>query len=189
MKQRTQIGFTLVELMIALVMAAVLLGVGVPAMTDFMRSNRMISITNDLVTALQFARSEAVKRNNPVTVCISSNGTACTGGANWENGWIVFNDVNGNAVVDGALIVRSRGAIGGGNTVRVTAGNVNNFILFTGNGFPRDTANNILAGTFSVCDARGAGSDANVNLTARTVQVGASGRVRSSEVQGSVTCP
>ncbi|MDH3451792.1 MAG: GspH/FimT family pseudopilin [Gammaproteobacteria bacterium] len=182
MKHRTQTGFTLVELIIALGLAAVLLGIGVPAFTDFIRNNRMIGVTNELVTALQFARSEAVKRNNNVTICISTDGATCTGGALWESGWIVFDDVNANAVVDGAQIVRSHAAIGGGNTVRVTAGNVGSFVSFNGNGFPRNVAGVILTATFSVCDARGA-----VAGVARTVQVGASGRVRSSEVIASCT--
>ena len=174
MKQRTQKGFTLVELLIAMALAAVLLGIGVPAFTDFIRTNRMIGVTNELVTALQFARSEAVKRNNNVTVCVSGDGASCTGG-NWETGWIVFDDPNGNAVVDAEPIVRAHDAIGGNNTVRVTAGNVGTFISFTGDGFPRNVAGQVLTATFSICDARGTASG-------RTVQVGASGRVRSSEV-------
>jgi type IV fimbrial biogenesis protein FimT len=182
MKQRTQAGFTLVELIVALGLAAVLLGIGVPAFTDFVRNNRVIAVTNELVTALQFARSEAVKRNNNVTICISDDGAACTGGASWEDGWIVFDDANANAVVDGAQIVRTHAEVGGGNTLRVTAGNVGNFISFNGNGFPRDTAGGILTATFSICDSRGAAAG-----VARTVQLGASGRVRSSEVIASCT--
>lgn len=182
MKHRRQTGFTLVELIVALGLAGVLLGLGVPAFTDFIRNNRMIAVTNELVTALQFARSEAVKRNNNVTVCISTDGALCTGGTTWESGWIVFDDVNANAVVDGAQIVRTHADIGGGNTVRITGGNVGTFVSFNGNGFPRDVAGNILTGTFSVCDSRGA-----TGGVARTVQLGASGRVRSSEIIASCT--
>ena len=177
MKNRTQTGFTLVELMIALALAAVLLGIGVPAFTNFILNNRMIAVSNDLVTALQFARSEAVKRNNNVTICISSDGVDCTGGANWEGGWIVFeDDLVPDAAVDNSQILRARGEVGGGNTIRSTAGNLGNHIVFTGNGFPRNTGGQILTGTFSICDSRGA-----VDGVARTVQVGASGRVRTSE--------
>lgn len=184
MNQRAQSGFTLVELIVTLGLAAVLLGLGVPAFTDFIRNNRMIAVTNELVTALQFARSEAVKRNNNVTMCISTDGALCTGGASWEAGWIVFDDPNANASVDGSAIVRGHAEIGGGNTVRVTGGNVASFVSFNGNGFPRDVAGNIQTATFSICDSRGAAGG-----NARTVQLGASGRVRSSEVQGAVTCP
>ena len=67
---------------------------------------------NNLVGDLQFARGEALREGNGVTVCISSDGAGCTGGADWGRGWIVFSDVNANAAVDGAtdrvLKVQSR---------------------------------------------------------------------------------
>ncbi|MDM9653336.1 GspH/FimT family pseudopilin [Pseudomonas wenzhouensis] len=81
-------GFTLVELMIVLVVMAVLLGIAVPSMTQFTFSGKLRSYSNEIVASAVLARSEAIKRNQAVTLCVSSNGTSCASGS-WESGWIV----------------------------------------------------------------------------------------------------
>jgi type IV fimbrial biogenesis protein FimT len=75
---------------------------------------------NDFMTALNLARSEAVKRGRPVTVCRSTDGASCSGsGVNWETGWIVFTDANGDGVVDaGDGILRVFDALPSGYTLR-----------------------------------------------------------------------
>ena len=83
-------GFTLLELMVALTVAAVLFGVGVPSFVDMIRNNRAAANINELSTAFAIARSEAVRRGAAVTVCRSSDGATC--GANWAAGWIIFVD-------------------------------------------------------------------------------------------------
>jgi type IV fimbrial biogenesis protein FimT len=69
-------GFTLVELMVTLAVLAILITVGIPAFGDLVRNNRVTSQTNELVTALNIARSEAVKRgrNVQVVVAMEANG-------------------------------------------------------------------------------------------------------------------
>jgi type IV fimbrial biogenesis protein FimT len=62
--------------------------------------NRMAGEMNGLVGDLQFARAEAIKEGQTVTICVSTNGTSCTGTTAWTNGWIVFSDPNGNQTVD-----------------------------------------------------------------------------------------
>ncbi|MEP7243382.1 MAG: GspH/FimT family pseudopilin [Gammaproteobacteria bacterium] len=90
-------GFTLIELMTALTVLGVLLAMAVPSFREFTRSNRVTAAQNDLVTAFTLARSEALKRGTPVTVCASSDGVACSGATDWATGWIVFSDGNGTA--------------------------------------------------------------------------------------------
>ena len=88
-------GFTLVELMVTLVIAAILLTAGVPSFTTLIKNNRLTTSTNELVGALTLARSEAVKRGLRVTVCKSADQASCdTSGTGWQQGWIVFTDEN-----------------------------------------------------------------------------------------------
>ena len=72
-------------------------------------SNRIAAEINGLLGDLQFARAEAIKEGQTVTVCVSSNGATCAGAAvsTWQNGWIVFSDVNNDHTVDaGDAILR-----------------------------------------------------------------------------------
>lgn len=101
-------GFTLVELMITLVVAAILLTVAVPNFQAFILNNRMTSYANDMMTTLSYVRSEAVKRAANVTVCASSDGATCTGG-DWEDGWVV-RDAAGN-------VLKAQQALGGATTM------------------------------------------------------------------------
>ena len=84
-------GFTLLELMVTLGVAAIVLSAGVPGFIGVVQNNRAASQANELVTALSLARSEAVRRSARVGVCQSADGLTC-GGAGWQQGWIVFED-------------------------------------------------------------------------------------------------
>ncbi|MBK1719529.1 GspH/FimT family pseudopilin [Thiocystis violacea] len=93
-------GFTLVELVMTIAMAAILLSVAVPSFQEAMRTNRIAALTNELSTSLQLARSEAVSRGRRVTVCksddILATSPACDSSADWQDGWLVFLDSNGD---------------------------------------------------------------------------------------------
>jgi type IV fimbrial biogenesis protein FimT len=83
-------GFSLLELMFTLTVAAILLGVGVPSFVDTIRSNRATTNINELSSAFAIARSEAIRRGANITACRSTDGATC--GADWGDGWIVFVD-------------------------------------------------------------------------------------------------
>jgi type IV fimbrial biogenesis protein FimT len=89
-------GFTLIELMVTVTVLAILLSIGIPSFSDVIRNNRTAAATNSLVTSLNFARSEALKRGMPVTVCPANdavNPTDCDGNSTgWDKGWLVFSD-------------------------------------------------------------------------------------------------
>lgn len=87
LRQRLQSGFTIIELMVVITVLAVLLGVGVPSFQNTIQGNRITTSANDVVAALQFARSEAVRRGVNVTLCSSSDQSTCSGV--WTDGWIV----------------------------------------------------------------------------------------------------
>jgi len=102
-------GVTLIELLVALSVLAIVLTLGVPAFNDFFASSRMSAASNDVVSAMHLARSEAIKRQLPVTFCASENATAanpgCSGTANPGIGWLVFVDNDRDAAVDGGELI------------------------------------------------------------------------------------
>jgi len=92
-------GFTLIELIIAIAVAAIVLSLGVPSFERVIERNQLSTNINKLVSTLNLARSEAIKRNQRVKICDSSDGATC-GAGNYELGWIVFVDENNNGVLD-----------------------------------------------------------------------------------------
>jgi len=99
---KAQKGFTLTELIVVSAIVAILLGIGVPSYRYITNSYRMSGEVNSLLGDLQYARAEAIKEGQPVTVCTSADGATCAGGNAWSIGWIVFSDANGNRTVDAA---------------------------------------------------------------------------------------
>ncbi len=83
---------TAIELLVVLAIGAILLTVAVPSFVSLTQSNRVAGEINAFVGDLQFARAEAIKQGQPVTVCASSDGLNCLGAPNWQSGWIVFAD-------------------------------------------------------------------------------------------------
>jgi type IV fimbrial biogenesis protein FimT len=99
-KHRTnQQGVNLIELVVAMSIAALSLTVGVPAFVDLRVSSDRSSALIELVAAAKLARSEAALRGEAVSVCASVNGSSCSNSNNWSTGWIVFRDPNRDLVV------------------------------------------------------------------------------------------
>ena len=90
-----QKGFTLIELMTAISVAAILSTVGIPSFSSMIQNNKAVAEANSWHATLTYARSESIKRNMNVTICQSANGIICTTDVSWNNGWIMF--VDGNA--------------------------------------------------------------------------------------------
>lgn len=83
-------GFTLIELMVTVAVLGILSAIALPSFSGLLASSRVNSAATDLWAAMQFARSEAVKRNETVTVCPSTNETGCAAaGTSFASGWIV----------------------------------------------------------------------------------------------------
>ena len=91
-------GFTLIELMIVLVIAAVLLAAGAPSFANLIKNNRMLSLIYEMRATVNTARSEALTQRTFVTVCSSKDGATC--GGEWKEGYIAFRDTDGDGTVD-----------------------------------------------------------------------------------------
>lgn len=142
------------------------LGVGaVGGLHPMLERQRLSTDVNLLVTHLALARSEAIRRATPVTVCKSATGAGCTPDSRWEDGWIVFVDANSDEELDaGEVIIRVQEGLSAGHTLEFRAALArNDAISFQPSG--RSARN----GTFTMCDRR---------RTAKTVIVNFIGRAR-----------
>lgn len=88
---KNESGFTLIELLITIVIAAVLLTLAAPSFQNSIQRSRAATQANEILAALNFARSEAVKLSRDVFICPrkSADSLDCGGATDWVNGWIV----------------------------------------------------------------------------------------------------
>lgn len=93
-----QDGWTLVELLIAFSIIAILLTVGLPSYSAAARSNCVVTAANTMLSVLTAARSEALKRDRDVALCKSSDGEQCLAdaGIDWDRGYLMYLDANAN---------------------------------------------------------------------------------------------
>ena len=153
-------GFTLIELLVVVAAMAVLAALAMPSMARIIDSTRLTSFSNDFLSAIYLARSEAIKRNRPVAMCKSATGQECTLSGGWEQGWIVFHDTNNNGTADaGEAIVHYTQALPQGFRL---SGNMNvaRYISFTPAGRTRLVSGAFQAGTLTLCKDQGTGSGA-----------------------------
>jgi type IV fimbrial biogenesis protein FimT len=140
-------GFTLIELMIGLAVAAVVLTIGVPSFRNIILDNRLVTEVNTFVADLNLARSEAIARNTFVTVKPLS-------GTDWHTGWRSFADPNKNGAFDeGETEIRQREALASNVTVAYSGAGVtfNSMgMLIVSESSPEISG----PGTFTFCDSR-----------------------------------
>jgi type IV fimbrial biogenesis protein FimT len=131
-------GFTLVELMVTLAIVVLLASLAVPGFQTLLVSRRLEAATDTLASDFRFARAEAVKRSARVSICASSNATACTGsGGLWKDGWIVFVDDDGDGAFEtGDEIVRVQDAFSGiASIASASSGSDRQFFVFQPTGW------------------------------------------------------
>lgn len=169
----------MIELMITLTIAGILSAIAVPSFITAVRSSRLTGATNQFVAALNYARSEAIKRGQYVVVRKT--------GTNWESGWRTFVDVdragsNANVFNDDNTaplcgtnedcLLRVYDALPTGFTLRGNSG-VADYIYFKANGESKN-------GSFAICDNVD-GNNTAESGTSRLVVVTMVGRVRQGE--------
>jgi type IV fimbrial biogenesis protein FimT len=97
--RRRPAGFTLIEMLVTLTVLGLLLAVAVPSFNNAILGNKLAGFANSFLASAQLARSEAIKRNAAMTMCRSADGTSCASSGGWQQGWIIFNDKDGNGSV------------------------------------------------------------------------------------------
>lgn len=141
----------MIELMITLCIAAILAAVAVPSFQSMMTRSQLTTQTNQLAGSLHYARSEAVKRGMRVTVCTSSNGSQCTNGSGWQNGWLIFSDGGVAGAIDGGdEVLRVFPSLQGGALTATS--NFSNSISYLANGRSRGNGNLLGNGSFRFCN-------------------------------------
>lgn len=173
-------GVSLVEVMVAVAILAIIAAVGIPAFNNVMLTNRLAAASNELVGSLQLARSEAVRRGARVAVCASSTGNSCSGG--WTDGWVVFEDRNRDgAVSPGETILRSHAGPAGLQVL--ASGNIGSAVVFRSDGRARQSTGALLAGRLNVCKAA-----TSVPMNVRQIEIAAGSRITVSRISGGGTC-
>ncbi len=161
-------GFTLLELIIIIAIIGITMAIAAPGLRNMIANNQVASNAGDFVSALQFAKAEAVARVNPVIICKKNTAsTGCIAGGDWSGGWIVFSDDNGNDAIDapGEVVLLVHDALDGRITFGSTA-EVGDFISFR----PSGTSNVTSTGILIMC------TDNNFDFSARGVLVTITGR-------------
>ncbi|NIB40246.1 prepilin-type N-terminal cleavage/methylation domain-containing protein [Pseudomaricurvus alkylphenolicus] len=95
-------GFTLFELIIAMALAAILVGLGVPSFNTAIDNYQARTNMTRVQSSMVFARSEASKRGTTVSVCRTDNGSTCSDeeDTDWDAGWLIFVDEDGAGDLD-----------------------------------------------------------------------------------------
>jgi type IV fimbrial biogenesis protein FimT len=181
-------GFTLLELMLAITVAGVILGLGAPNLAEFIRNSRMTSVANDALAALHMARTEAIKRRAWTVMCKSNDPNATTPTCTTAGrGWIVFVDDadptassanDGNLVVDAGETILLRHDVAPDSITLATTPNGNRgYVAFTASGFSRAVAAGTPLRSIRMCDSRGNTAIYGAgNSAARAITISQTGR-------------
>lgn len=155
--ERHSLGFSLIEMMVAVAVIAILAAVAVPNMQAMIASSALRTATNDVVAALAQTRSLAIKEGGRVTMCKSSNGTACATTGDWEQGWIIFADPTRNspwtnASVDAGETVALYSQALSGNIVVKGNNGASEYVSYSADGLSRLlNGSSLAAATIRVC--------------------------------------
>ncbi len=140
MKNRTQTGFTLYELLTTMLIVGVVLSIGVPNMQSFRQNSRMTAVANDLHSSFHLARSEATRSKSNITICASADSAVAipTCGGEFEAGWVVFEDDDADITIDaGEAILRRFPAVPVDIDINTIGVGADDYFMFASTGLGR----------------------------------------------------
>jgi type IV fimbrial biogenesis protein FimT len=171
---RKSAGFTLIELMVTVGLVAILLSIATPSFVTFQRNSELTTITNNFIAALSSARSEAMKRNMTAMIIPSGNGS------DWNQGWIVFVDVNRNNRYDSSDISVMQQQTPPGYITFTGNGTASetpiSYVMYDASGFSRTTSGGFGANTLQVSRNDIGSTDFS---QIRRIKIASTGRVRA----------
>ncbi|MEX2123916.1 MAG: GspH/FimT family pseudopilin [Woeseia sp.] len=175
MNSTKQHGFTLYELLITLLIVGMVLALGIPNLSDFTQNSRITGTANDLHSSFMVGRSEAARAKTNITICASSNAATCNG-ASFDQGWIIFVDINGDIERGGAdeNLLRSHPAVD--DRIDIITDNGATYFSFAASGLGRGDVDGPSFGTAMICDERGHQLAAGGSSAARRLVVMPIGR-------------
>jgi type IV fimbrial biogenesis protein FimT len=140
-------------------------------------SIRLTSASNNFLSHMYLARSEAIKRNARVALCKSADGATCASSGGWEQGWVVFHDTNNNGLLDaGEPVIARQQALPA--ALRLTGNqNVAKYVSFEPSGATRTVGGAFQAGTLTLCRQSVASNEA------RQIILNAVGRPRVQRLE------
>ena len=167
-------GFTLIELLVVLAISATLLFLAIPSFSDLIRTSHLATQSHNFVTAANFARHEAIKRNKHVLICARAQ-QGCAAVAVWGDGWIVFVD-DGNNKVDDGEVIRMFDPLSAGYSLQPNV--VVGWLKYYPNGSVRrgGGSGGLPLMTFRLCAPSAA--DGNLKEYSREIVINATGRMR-----------
>lgn len=172
MKQK-MFGFSLIELMITLSIFGILVAIVTPSFSRLVAGNTISSVRDNLISSLNFAKTEAIRLNTNVSVCPSSNGTSCLNSEDWSQGWIVYQDTGAGKTSTVGTVLRVVDDANGINVIHrgeTTGLSPSVFIRYLPQGFARDSAP-MPAQVIAFCDANGDADGRAILFGATTGQV------------------
>ncbi len=161
------VGISIVELVISLAVVSILATTGVPAFSSFIQSNRLNESSFDMLTTINLARTEAVKRRTRVVLCRSADPTlptpSCGGSANtWTTGWLVFASGDSNSTYEaGTDTLLGIGLVDSSNVTVITNTTSNNSLEYNSDGTTNESGG---TARFAVCDKRGGAQGRQINV-------------------------